>query len=86
MADEEFKTNLLRVIAGELYFSLGLQTSREMYGKSYTSLGIAEKNAVDQYVMSQVAANYNVLTPEFLKGQQSQPTGFQPPPDKPKLN
>jgi hypothetical protein len=39
MPDDKFEANLLKVIAAELYFSLGLQAAREMYGKSYFSLG-----------------------------------------------
>jgi hypothetical protein len=88
MPEEKFETNLLKVIAAELYYLLGLQAAREMYGKSYFSLGVGEKAAVDQAVLGAVGGNYNSITPEFLKGQQaqqpSQPIGFQPPVEKPK--
>jgi hypothetical protein len=78
MTDEKFETNLLRVVAAELYLSLGLQVAREMYGKSYFALGIGEKAAVDQTVFAQVGANYQAMTPEFLKNQGvKQPVGFQ---------
>jgi hypothetical protein len=89
MADDVFESNLLRWISSELYFSLGMQTSREMYGKSYFSLGIAEKTAVDNAVGGAVQANYLGMTPEllvqFLAPAQpkappaKQPVGFQTP-------
>jgi hypothetical protein len=78
MAEEKFETNLFRLIAAEVYFSLGLQVSREMFGKSYFSLGNGEKAAVDQAVLAAVAGNYQVLTPEFLKAQAAKAIpGFQ---------
>ena len=80
MAEENIETNLLRVIAAELYLSLGLQTAREMYGKSYFALGVGEKAAVDQAVLGAVGGNYQAMTPEFLKIQASKPpAGFQAP-------
>ena len=80
----DFETNLLRVIAGEFYFSLVMQTSREMYGKSYFSLGVGEKAVIDQAVFANVGANCKDLTPEFLRGflmgqTAKQPVGFQTP-------
>lgn len=86
MASDDFRIDLLRVIAAELYFSVGLQAARDMYGKSYASLGLAEKNAVDQFVMAQVAANYNALTPEFLRNQISRTTGSPSPEGSSKVN
>ena len=78
MPNGEFETNLLRMIASELYFSLGMQVAREMFGKSYFSLGTGEKAAVDQMVLAQVGGNYQTLTPDFLKGAGTkQPVGFQ---------
>ena len=51
---EDFGENLLKMIAAELYFLLGMQASREMYGRSYFSLGAGEKQAVDQAVLGAV--------------------------------
>jgi hypothetical protein len=51
---ETFDTNLLRLIAAELYFLLGMQTARELLGKSYFALGANEKVVVDQAVLAQV--------------------------------
>lgn len=80
MAEEKFDTNLLRFIAAETFFSLCLQASREMFAKSYFSLGAAEKQAVDQAVAGTVMANYQAVTPQFLNPQASQaPIGFQAP-------
>jgi hypothetical protein len=50
MAEENFDTNLLRWISAELYFLLGMQAAREMFGKSYFSLGAGERIAVDNAV------------------------------------
>jgi hypothetical protein len=78
MPDDKFETNLSRLIAAELYVLLGLQTSREMFGKSYFALGISEKQVVDQTVFGQVGANYQSLTPEMLAAQTAKPAvGFQ---------
>jgi hypothetical protein len=89
MAEDTFDTNLLRWISSELYFSLGMQASREMYEKSYFSLGIAEKTAVDNAVGAAVRANYQAMTPELLTQvlapeppkapPAKQPVGFQTP-------
>ncbi len=89
MADEIFDTNILRWIAAELYFSAAMQCSREMFGKSYFSLGNSEKIAVDNAVAGFVRGNYQGMTPEFLnqspvpeasKSQTAKPSvGFQTP-------
>jgi hypothetical protein len=73
MADENFDTNLLRWIASELYFSLGMQASREMFGKSYFSLGPGERGAVDNAVGASVKSNYQAMTPDLLIGQDTPP-------------
>jgi len=57
--------------------------AREMFGKSYFSLGVAEKMTVDQTTVGIVAGNYQALTPEALAGQKT-PTamGFLNPNEK----
>jgi hypothetical protein len=77
---DQFTVNLLRLIAGELMVSCGLQTSREMYGKGYFSLGAGEKAAVDRTVLNMIADNYNLMTEEFLNAQKASqnPVGFVP--------
>ena len=75
---EDFTTNMLRMICGTLYFSASMQASREMYGRSYFSLGVGEKAALDQLVLASVAANYQNVTPETLAIQATtKPAGFQ---------
>ena len=75
---EKFELNLLKMVAAELYFSLGMQAAREMYGKSYFSLGVAEKVAVDQMVNQSVTANFQGLNPDLPMFQTVQkPVGFQ---------
>ena len=84
MGDENFPVNLMRMIAAEMHFQTALLTSREMFGRSYFSLGQAEKIAVDQAVNGFVGSNYRDITAEFLAGQESrQPVGFGIPKDAP---
>jgi hypothetical protein len=74
----EFETNLLKLIAGELYFISCMDASREMLGKNYFSLGVAEKASIDQVVLGAIGSNFQSITPELLKGQQAGPVaGFQ---------
>ena len=80
MADVEFDRNLMKMIAAELHFLNGMTAAREMFGKSYFSLGISEKALVDQATIDHVGANYRGLTPEFLAEPRAQETmGFRPP-------
>ena len=80
MAEEKFSENLLRMIAAELHVLSGLTAAREMYGKSYFSLGAGEKAAVDQAVFGMVAGNYQGITPEHLAAHKaSEPMGFRVP-------
>ena len=72
MAEEKFDENLMRMIAGELAFLVSMTVAREMFGKSYFSLGVPEKAAVDQTVIANVGSNFQAITPAFLAGQQSQ--------------
>jgi len=76
MSEADFATNLLRSILANLYFQTAMQASREMYGKSYFSLGVAEKAAVDQAAFAHVASNYNALTPDFYGQPDRPPVGF----------
>ena len=80
MADETFGTNLLRSIVAELYFPALMRASRELYAKSYFSLGMIEKTALDQMVLGNISAIYQLVTPEWLKTNTAkQPMGFQVP-------
>jgi hypothetical protein len=83
MPEEIFETNIMRFIAAQLYFSVTMQAAREMYGKSYFSLGVVEKADLDQLVFGAIAANYQAVTPEKLRTQTvQQPAGFQVPTGK----
>ena len=66
MAKETFDQNLMRAIAAELHVLTGLIVAREMFGKSYFSLGVSEKATVDQTLLGMVANNYQSLTAEQL--------------------
>jgi hypothetical protein len=77
MAGNTFDQNLMRTIAAELLLLSGMTASREMFGKSYFFLGAGEKGAVDQAVMGMLGSNYNLMTTEFLAGQDAKaPIGF----------
>jgi hypothetical protein len=83
MAEENFSDNLLRAITAHLHLLAGLNVAREMFSKSYFSLGVSEKATVDQMVWSMVASNYQGLTPETLGSQKTQePMGFRVPTQK----
>jgi hypothetical protein len=85
MAEEKFSDNLMRAIVAELHFLNGMTAAREMFGKSYFSLGLSEKAAVDQAVFAAMASNYQAITPTFLAAQQGQqPVGFGFPTAPPK--
>lgn len=66
MVDREFETNLLRLVAAEAFFLCSLNASREMYGKSYFSLGVAENQSLDQQVLNQISGNLQALKPEWF--------------------
>jgi hypothetical protein len=85
MSNEQFGVNLFRAVVAEMH-TLNLQTAaREMFGKSYFSLGIGDKMAVDQIVLAVVAANYAAVTAEWLAGAPPpQPVGFGIQPTEPK--
>jgi len=54
-----------------------------MFGKSYAALSPVEKIAVDQWVFGQIAANYQMITPQWLLGQTTQQSvAFQAPENK----
>ena len=73
-----FETDLLRLLCAELYLSLGMQTARELFGKSYFALGAGEKQVVDDMVLRTVGSNYQATTPEWLGTvTQSRSVGFQ---------
>jgi hypothetical protein len=75
--DFDFNTNLMRFVAAELHFLLGMTAAREMFGKSYFALGVSEKVAVDQMVVANVGSTFQQVTPALLAAQQAQqPVGF----------
>lgn len=79
MTNKEFDTSLLRFIATGTYISVLMQVSRELFSKSYFSLSVAEKTAVEQTANTTIGANYQQLTPEYLWGQPRNPVGFEGP-------
>lgn len=81
--DEQFNQNLLRLLCAENFFLASMTAAHEMYGKSYFSLGVAEKQALDQIVLNSIGGNYQSLTPEWFGAPTQGPTGFQPPDNPP---
>ena len=69
MANDDFLTNLLRACLAHIHFQSALLAAREMFGKSYFSLGLAEKLSVDQAVIGNVAGNYQQMTLGALASQ-----------------
>ena len=77
MPEQKFGDNLLRAIAAELNLLNRMTAAREMFGKSYFSLGGGEQIAVNQAVFGIVATNYQNLTAESLATQKApEPMGF----------
>lgn len=74
--DQNYTTNLLRLVAAQLFFQNTMTTSREMFGKPYFSLGLAEKIAVDQAVLGHLDIHYKQLTEEFFLRAPTNPVGF----------
>jgi hypothetical protein len=79
----DFSENLVKLIAAELRLLNGMTVAREMFAKSYFSLGVGEKAVVDQTVLSMVAANFHSLSPETFADQTRNPVGFGIPSNKP---
>jgi hypothetical protein len=76
MTEEKYTENLLRAIAANLQALTTLTAAREMFGKSYFSLGGGEQAAADHALWSMIRANYEHLTREALGGQSKEPVGF----------
>lgn len=76
----DFQLEVTKLVAAELYFLTGMTAAREMYGKSYFSLGVAEKAAVDQAVWTQISGNLAAITPQIFAKQIPGPkAGFEIP-------
>jgi hypothetical protein len=81
MADE-YAENLLRAAVAQLQLLSTLVAAREMFGKSYWSLGAGERVAVDQTAYAMAGMNYQDLTREAFPGPSKQePIGFRPASD-----
>ena len=80
MIEENFSDNVLRVIAAELRVLSAMTAARDMFSKSYFSLGVGEKAAVDQALFGMISGNFQMITPEHLAAHKAQqPLGFQAP-------
>ena len=77
----EFQLEVVKLVASELYFLVGMTAAREMYGKSYFSLGVTEKAALDQLVWTHISGNLAALTPQIFAKQiqDHKGAGFQIP-------
>ncbi len=75
---DEFITNLLKLIASQQQVIISMKMSVDMFDKGYFSLGQLEKIAVDQAVFSLTATNFQNITPDKLKNPKlEKPVGFQ---------
>lgn len=72
MSDDNFPTNLMRAAVAYLQFQSAMTCAREMFSKSYFSLGNAERIAVDQAVLGHASMLFQALTPESLSGGSNQ--------------
>lgn len=81
--DEQYRQNLTRLACAELWTLVAMSASREMYGKSYFSLGAGEKAALDQTVLNSISGNYYTLIPEWFGDANPVQKGFRPPDNQP---
>jgi hypothetical protein len=81
--DEQYSQNLLKLLCAEGFFLASMTAAHEMYGKSYFSLGVSEKQVLDQAVLNSIGGNFQPLTPEWFGAPTQGPTGFQPPDNQP---
>ncbi len=80
----EYTVRLIRWTASVAYAQFGLGVAREMFGKSYFSLGSHEKTAVDNAAFGMVAGNFQFLTAQNLTTPAATtPVGFQMTPPMP---
>ena len=57
-----------------------MTAAREMFSKSYFSLGVGEKAAVDQAMFGMISSYFQGITPEHLAVHKDhQPLGFHAP-------
>jgi hypothetical protein len=79
MADE-FQTNLMRAQFAATWTLISLQVAQGLFGKSYMSLSLPEKGAVDQMVLTTVGQSYSMATPEWFAAQKAaEAVGFHGP-------
>jgi hypothetical protein len=63
---DNFVTNLLRAAVAELHYANLLRAAQERYSMSLHKLAPPDVAALQQAVLGDVGALYNLLTPEFL--------------------
>jgi hypothetical protein len=71
--EDQFTQNLLRALLAHFMLANAMTAAREVFGKSYFSLGLPEKAAVDQMVRAFVGGDYHAITPGYLAEQQPHP-------------
>jgi len=85
MAEQKFSDNLLRVIAAEMHVLNCSQAARDLFGKSYYSLGQTERSIVDKTILELIGGNFQTLTADYLATPKIQePVGFRAPSEPPK--
>lgn len=77
MSDANYPTDLLRLVASQLYLQNLLTVSRDMFGKPYFALGLGEKDAVDKTTLQHIDLIYRYIGPDFFRRPEpSNPVGF----------
>jgi hypothetical protein len=71
--EDQFTENLLRALLAHAMLANAMTAAREVFGKSYFSLGLPERAAVDQMVRGFVGSDYHAITPGYLAEQQPHP-------------
>ncbi len=81
--EENFDTNLMRMIAANTSALLLLQISQDLFGKAYLSLSDVERSSVDSAFHNLGSSLYSWIHPDlFPKMESGSRMGFRSPADR----
>jgi len=80
MGHQNLEVDLLRLLVAEVWLAISMKASHELYGRSYFSLGVGERVALDHMLAAMVGATYSDITPALLRPQPRRIAGFRADP------
>ena len=72
MQENNFETNLIRLVAAQLHLLATMNAAREIYNESYFALKLKEKASVEQSVQATVGQFYHSFDPQSVIFDQEQ--------------